>query len=150
MLKGVYFKTLPSENLLYQILKPIDVKEYCWYNVEEQNEVWDENISDLFFKENVYDGETFSRQIASNNFIVFLKLQAYFEKGSFSNINTYEEFQKSNCQMILLIYDCECVEIYSKDQMMLKSIYDQAILNNYTEVKFIDEKNFFRTTMNIL
>lgn len=52
--------------------------------------------------------------------------------------------------MILLIYDCECVEIYSKDQMMLKSIYDQAILNNYTEVEFIDEKNFFRTTMNIL
>ena len=150
MLKGVYFKTLPSENLLYQILKPIDVKGYCWYNVEEQNEVWDENIEDAFFKENLYDGESFLQKITLNHFIVFLKLQAYLEKGSFSNIDTYEEFQKSDCQMILLIYDCECVEIYSKDMTVLKSIYDQALLNNYTEVEFIDEKNFSRTTMNIL
>ena len=151
MTRGVSFD-IPqiTGNSLWQILNCLDVEKYCWYNIDSQNEVWESPHGELFFKKEFYDGEEFLKCIALDHYIIFLKLQAYFDNSNFFDIHTYEEFQKSDCQLLLLINDCEYVEIYAKDQAVIEAIYENALKNNFTKVKYTTESNDGRTKMDVL
>lgn len=85
-----------------------------------------------------------------NHFIVFLKLLAFNKNRRFFNIQTYEEFQNSDCQLLILIYDCQQVEVYAKSQKEIQTIYQNAINNKYIDVTYITNENNKRTQMNIL
>ena len=150
MIRGIFFRALPGKNILWQIFKCIDVEKYSWHNILSQNEVLANYSGGIFFDADYYDGKTFLQNIISEYFIIFLKLQAYFEGGKFYDIHTCEEFLKSDCQLILFVYDCEYVEIYAKDEKDIKAIYENVLTLNYTEVKYITESNYSRTKMDIL
>jgi len=150
MIRGVSFKTIPNSNILRQILNCINVEKFCWYNIESQNEVWANHLGGTSIEKNYYNGKSFLQQINSEHFIIFLKLQAYFGNGNFFDIHTYEDFQRSDCQLLLLMYDCNFVDIYAKDQLDIKAIYENALTNNYTEVEYINESNDGRTKMDVL
>lgn len=132
------------------MLKCIDVKKYNWYNIINQCEVWQNYNGGVSFEKEYYDGKRFLQNIMSEYYIIFLKLQAYFNNGKFSTIHTYKDFQESDCQLLLLIYDCEYVDIYSKDITDLNLLYENALKNNYTETGYITENNDGRTKMDIL
>lgn len=151
MIIGVSFK-IPqaTDNTLWKILKCVEIPKYKWHNIESQNEVWESFQGGMFFKNELYNGNEFLRCIQSNYYIIFLKLQAYFPDGNFFDIHTYQEFQNSDCQLLLLIADCEFVDIYVKDQTVAKSIYKNAVLNQYGEVEYITEFNNSRTKMDVL
>lgn len=151
MFNGVSFK-IPqtTSNILWQILRCIDIEKYRWYNIESQNEVWDSPLGDIFFEKELYDGKSFLKLINLNHYIVFLKLQAYLENGCFYDIHSYAEFETSDCQLLLLIYDCQSVEIYAKDQEVIKDVYENALTNRFTEVQYITESNDSRTKMDVL
>lgn len=151
MIRGVSFK-IPqiSGNVLWQMLKCIDVKKYNWYNIINQCEVWENYNGGVSFEKEYYDGKRFLQNIMSEYYIIFLKLQAYFDNGKFSDIHTYKDFQESDCQLLLLIYDCEYVEIYSKDITDLNLLYENALKNNYIEIGYITGNNDGRTKMDIL
>lgn len=150
MIIGVSFN-IPQEtsDLLFQILSCIKIEEYCWYNIPSQSEVWDCSNNDNFLNEDYYKGESFLNRICSPHFVLFLKLQGYFDTGNFFNINTYEEFCKSDCQILVLIYDCECVEIFSKDSIVTEAFYRNAVSKGFTDVSYITNENNGRTVMNI-
>lgn len=153
MIRGVTFK-IPQkkDNILWKILNCIDVQKYDWYNIESQNESWS-YVNDLeeryFLEENYYDGGSFSQEIFEEHYIIALKLQAYLVGMDFFEIHTYEEFQKSTCQILLLIYDCEFVEIYAKEQNVIIAIYDNAQNNNFIEIEYITDANDGRKIMDI-
>ena len=151
MIRGVYFEIQQTTySDLWQILKCIEIEKYNWYNIDSQNEVRHPPFGELFFKTDYYDGKSFSQLIHSNHYIIFLKLQAYFPNGEQFDIHTYEEFQKSDCQLLLLIADSVFVYIYAKDQNLIKSIFDNASINKYTAVKYITESNDSRTKMDVV
>lgn len=150
MVRGVSFKAIPSSYMLYQILKCISIEKYYWYNIDSQSEVWDKSRGTTFFEKEIYDGKSFFKRINVDHFIIFLKLQAYFTNSSFVDIHNYEEFKRSDCQLILLIYDCQYVEIYAKNQTVSKEILENALTNHYTEIQYITDSNDGRTKMDVL
>ncbi|MCQ4114245.1 DUF2691 family protein [Ruminococcus sp. zg-921] len=149
-MRGISFKITNHNNILYQILNCIDIKKYVWYNIENQNESWENTSKNDLFDSSYYDGENFLKCIQSNHFVVFLKLQAYFENCKFFDIHTYNDFIKSDCQLILLVYDCSSVEIYSKDVNDITAIYNNALKNNYLDINFITDNNDMRKTFDLL
>ena len=151
MIRGISFKIQQAtENVLWKILKCIDIEKYCWHNIESQNEVWDSPLGEVFFETDFYDGKSFLQRIRLDHYIVFLKLQAYFKNGEFYDVHSYEDFQKSDCSLLLLIWDCEFVNIYVKDEIVAKAIYENALSNSYTEVEYITTSNDGRTKMDVL
>lgn len=150
MVRGVSFDMVPSSNALYQILKCFDPEKYYWFNIDSQNEAWDGPKGAPLFERDCYDGRSFVKRIMSEHFIAFLKLQAYFKENAFVDIHSYDEFVKSDCQLLLLIYDCESVDIYAKDLTIIKSIYENALINHFSEIQYITENNDQRTKMDIL
>lgn len=147
---GVSFTIIKTSNPLWQILKCIDVEKYHWYNIENQNESWGENIEDVLFDSVYYNGKDFLETIKSNHFIVFIKLQAYLTKTALFNIQTFDDFINSTCQLVLLIHDCNFVEVYAKDQDIISSIYNNALMNNYLGVNFITWSDNKRYSFDLL
>ena len=62
------------------------------------------------------------------------------------SINNYEDFLKSICILVLFITDNEFVEIYSKDENILKVIYENALENEFSDIKYITENDSKRKT----
>ncbi len=150
MIRGVSFKVLPSKRILWKILKCLDIKKYCWYNIVDQCEVWANYSGGICFEKGYYDGKCFLQNIMSDHFVIFLKLQAYKENGNFFELHTYDEFQKSDCQILILINDCEFVEIYVKDIFHAKLIYQNAAKEGFKDIRYITESNDSRTKMDLV
>lgn len=55
-----------------------------------------------------------------------LVLHLYPEGVSVEKIDTYEDFKKSNCEMILLLYDSYYLEIYAKKPLWIQKLYENA------------------------
>lgn len=150
IIRGITFSVESEKSVLYEILKCIDIVNYCWYNIYEQNEVWNNKTKEEFFEKDYYDGNDFENVIQSEYCIIFYKVQAYLKKGNFNNIHTFQEFLESECQILLLIYDCSFVEIYVKDSVVLNNLYHNAIKNGYKKVRYITDENDNRTRMDVL
>lgn len=151
MIRGVLFK-IPqlTTNTLGKIFNAVDVNRYYWCVIQSQTETWNNSLEDDLFARKCYTGEEFSKCIQSNHYIVFLKLQAYCTYSDFENISEYDAYMKSDCQLILLVYDCEYVELYSKDHSIINSVYQRAVTNAYSEIEFIIDSIDGRKKMDIL
>jgi len=62
-------------------------------------------------------------------------------------IDTYSDFLKSRCEMILLIYDCYYAEIYCKNILWLNTIFDTLQKDPQVSVHKKFESTDTRTTM---
>ncbi|MBR0302462.1 MAG: DUF2691 family protein, partial [Clostridia bacterium] len=127
MIVGINF-IIPQVNdtLLWKILNPIDPSNYYWYIDKSQTEVWNEDGSNDLFEKETYTGIDFSNHIKCKHKIIFLKAIANSFNVCEKTILTYEDFLRSDCQLVLLIYDCEFVEIYSKSFELLSIIENNA------------------------
>lgn len=120
MVRGVSFKVEKKEDrILEEILKGINVLDYNWYNIESQMEAWcfeDEGETE-FLADTYYSGKELLKDISKNHYVIFLKLEAYPKKTYDFDQHTLEEFQSSECKILLLIYDCRYVEIFAKEKI---------------------------------
>ena len=62
-------------------------------------------------------------------------------------IDNYEDFQKSGCEMLVLLYDACYLEIYCKDQQLIQQIYNLAFDIQDTIIEKKYDSNDTRTTM---
>ena len=115
---------------------------YEWY-ISESDIV---HNNDSFFLDEKYTGAQM-KELFENYFdlIIFLNAQGYKSGAKKSKILEYLDFKKSNCELLLLIYDADYVEIYSKDESLLKRLS----LKYSNDVKVKTEKNDNRTKMEL-
>lgn len=150
MIRGISFQIPQANtNTLYKILNGLNITEYDWQYIADQSEVWDVSSTKDFFLQTYYTGDSFLNLIQQNHYIIFLKLQAYLQPDQPENIHTYSDFIKSNCQLLLLIYDCEYVEIYAKSQTAIAAIQRSIQENGWQETCIITDYNDRRTKMDI-
>ena len=76
-----------------------------------------------------------------------LVLHLYPENADYQEIDYYEDFLKSNCEMIILLYDFYYMEVYCKNELWLNSLMQtaMAIPNAVVEKKY--EHTDTRTSM---
>ncbi len=151
MIRGVHFK-IPQkmDNIIFNILCCLNVESYYWFKISSQTEVWGEQIEKDFFEKEFYKGDGFINIIKNKHRIIFLKIQAYSKECDIKNIHTYKEFVDSNCDIIILIYDCEFVEIYSKNESTSILLFRRAKALGYKSCGYITDDNDSRTKMDVL
>ena len=150
MIRGISFQ-IPqrSANTLWKIFGNTLAETFVWRVIRAQTEVWNENRECELFQKEYYASEDFLELIHREHFVVFLKIQAYDHTDTV-NIESYEAFMQSDCQMVMLVYDCEYVEIYSKRKDVIDGIYQNISANGYKNIEYITDTNDRRTTMNVL
>lgn len=121
--------------ILYKIFEDLDLSNSIIKICDE--EVINENNDD-FFEKTLYSFSEFQKKILETKcYPIFLNLQVYDLKYDSIDIENYDDFLKSNCQLILFITDNTFVEIYSKNIKALESIKKNAIKNNFSNLQCI-------------
>ena len=151
MIRGVSF-TINRQvgDILHSMLSEIDAEKYYWHIVLSQTEALDELFENTIFLSEYYDGKAILGCNFHNSHIVFLKLEAYFEKKCANPILSYTDFQESDCQLLLLINDCENAELYVKSESLLHSAEKCIQKHHCYPYSFITDENDKRIKMNVL
>ncbi|MDP4120586.1 MAG: DUF2691 family protein [Bacillota bacterium] len=139
MIRGLTFK-VPNKHgsILYDILQDIEVQKYTWKIDEEEIYIKDESL----FPNDIVDGIEFEKRIMyPSYYVIFVNLQAYAVYSDFNDINSYEDFTKSECEILILVTDSIFVDVYVKDIKIIERIKSNAIKNNFSEINYISEKN---------
>ncbi|MGF9977993.1 DUF2691 family protein [Viridibacillus arvi] len=153
MKRGISFE-IPNEygTLLGEVLKPIDTTVFSWRigNGESYIVLNDELDKELFSEDRKEIEGAELKNILENNiyYIIFADLQAYTD-GEFSDIETYEEFIESQCEIVLLVVDSCYVTIYCKNKETIELLYKNAAECGYEDIKYITEVNDTRTRLSV-
>ena len=139
---GVKFKIENEyDNIFYKIFKNIDFHEYDWNIVED--EIYSQTGKNYFDKAH-YLNDEFQKLIEYGIYYpVFANIQIYRKQDEVEDIETYSDFINSKCQLVLFITDNEFVDIYSKNENWLNTIYQNAIDNNFENLQYMENNNSY-------
>ncbi|WP_214700808.1 MULTISPECIES: DUF2691 family protein [unclassified Exiguobacterium] len=147
MRRGIRFK-IPNQygQFLQVILSPIPLDQYRWKVVDEESYiVKDEQLDRLLFLDStVIDGRQLNELIIQQHYLIFVDIKAFHPNVS-TEVETYEDFLRSTCEFALIVTDSQDVTIYCKDQQMLGSLYQNAILHGFEDIAYITSNNDSRT-----
>ncbi|MGH1286074.1 DUF2691 family protein [Bacillus toyonensis] len=153
MKRGI-FVDIPNEytNLLWKVLKPIDITLFDWRveNEESYLVVRDGLGSELFSEDKkIMNGLEFKKIIKDNiYYLIFADLKAYPKGEVLGEIETYEEFKESKCEVVVLVADGDYIQIYAKDQEAIELMYENA-LNQGPYIEYVTGENDGRTRLSV-
>ncbi len=150
--RGIRFK-IPNTygRFLADMLSPVDIPAYSWFvGGEESYRVKNSALDQPLFPEATeMDGETFSDSIHQDEqYLIFVNVKA-FSKEPVKDIETYEAFRDSNCELALLIVDSTFVDIYCKDEPLLESLYQHTLTCGFEDVSYLTHANDTRTSLTV-
>lgn len=151
-IRGISFEldSSLSEDFLVELFGLINASQFYWHVIQAQTEALDGLFQNDLFSKGYYRGLDLPNCNFKDSNIIFLKLQGYAYKCISNSIHTYADFQQSNCQLLLLIYDCRNLELYSKDIGIIQAIQSNLLKCGYEHFKIITDANDSRTKMDIL
>ncbi|MCI3986008.1 DUF2691 family protein [Bacillus vallismortis] len=99
------------------MLQPLDISNYMWLTSGESYFVIDEELDneELFNDYAIVEGTDFANRLETN-------LQAFPFGKTVDQVETYEEFVDSDCELVLLLADSSYVEIYCKDRNAIEKL----------------------------
>lgn len=124
---------------LHKMLNGIDFLKYQWQIYADQ----------IFYKENgnldqgifnacVLSGEEFIKCISRNSYwFIFVDIKAYKVGSESAEIETFEDFISSDCELVLLCTDSSYIEIYCKDKEILDMIYNNCTGDEFDKVQYV-------------
>ncbi|MCD1261412.1 DUF2691 family protein [Paenibacillus athensensis] len=151
-MRGISFE-IPNEygKWLFDVLKPFDCKDYNWLVGAGEEYKWQENDLKPLFADDVdiLEGEDLLQIIDSEEpqYIIFADLKAFPIGKQISQIDKYEDFLESDCELILLIVDSTYTSIYCKDVEVLNLLYANAKMIKVDSLAYITDDNDFRKTL---
>ncbi|CAM4481294.1 MULTISPECIES: DUF2691 family protein [Bacillus] len=151
--RGVSFQ-IPNEygNFLWRILQPVEIANYRWQTSGESYFVVEGELEDeeLFHDYAIAEGAVFEQQLKTNQYYtIFVELKAFPYGKMVNQVNTYEEFADSDCELVLLIADNSYVSIYCKNKKIIEKLYFNALQNDFEDVQFITDENDTRTSLTV-
>ncbi|PFL24845.1 hypothetical protein COJ07_04270 [Bacillus cereus] len=145
---------IPNEydNLLWKVLMPIDISLFDWWvGSEESYLVARGGLDEALFPEepSIVEGADLKRLFKDNiYYVIFADLKAYPKGEEVVDIETYEEFKESKCELVLLVADCTYVTVYAKDQEAIELMYENAIDQGFY-VEYVTDENDGRTRLSV-
>ncbi|RAV21517.1 DUF2691 family protein [Paenibacillus contaminans] len=153
-MRGISFE-IPNEygKWLPNILKPIDCKEYNWIiGAGEEYKLQDNDLVSLFPDDvDILKGKELLQFIDTTEpqYIIFADLKAFPLESNLLEIDSYEDFLISDCELILLIVDSVYTSLYCKDVETLNELYANASSLNVDSLTYITDDNNFSKKLKV-
>lgn len=136
---GIRFE-IPNSwgNYLGIMLDKVITKNFIWKTFDE--EILLTNEKDLFDRD-IYDDTNFRNIILNSKYYIIHGNILAFKSRNFKIIHNYQEFIESDCEILIVIVDSTFVDIYAKENSILKELERNAIRNNFKNIKYIYDDN---------
>ncbi|WP_408638356.1 DUF2691 family protein [Paenibacillus aestuarii] len=132
-------------------MKPFERKKYNWLVGAGEEYKWQDTDLKPIFPDNVniLNGEELLQFINTDvsQYIIFTDLKAFPIGSHILKIDKYEEFIKSDCELILLSVDSSYTSIYCKDPKLLSELYVNMESLKVDKLSYITDENDFRSTV---
>ncbi|MEK3828487.1 DUF2691 family protein [Paenibacillus sp. FSL K6-1558] len=154
MKRGIQFQ-IPNEygSFLGEILKPIKIADYDWFvGGEESYLVVENSLGESLFPDRVMGmaGEELQTMIDDNKYyLIFANLKAYPRGTAIIDIETYEDYVESDCQLALLVIDSSYVAVYIKDAEIREEMLEHIKRIRYEALDYITDDNDVRTKLSV-
>ena len=115
-------------NYLEKIFSPVHLLQYKW-EILTDDILYRENgqLEQGLFEIGFLDGDSFKKAISrENHYLIFVDIRAYPCNANIANIQTFEDFMKSECQILFMCWDSSYVNIYCKDKKILEALYSNC------------------------
>ena len=131
--------------ILYDILKRVNIDQYFWavdclFLID--------NEPDDSLVEGIYLPNEFKDAIAKEHIPLFIRIRAYPLKWygqEIEEVEDYQCFMKSRCEIVLLCSDGGYYEIYAKNPDVLQSIRESCQRIKHNQLEYITDQNDGRT-----
>lgn len=123
---------------LLKIFKEIDLLNYD-FEIISDDILYKENgdIKQGLFGSDWLTGQEFFNYISKEQYyLIFTDIKAYPSNKEHTEINTFEDFLKSNCIIVFLCVDSSFIEVYCKDRYLLETIYNNCVGDDFEKVEF--------------
>ncbi len=107
------FSKISFDTIFHNVLE-----KYVWDILEDEVHLND----DIAQLTSPASGTDLINILEKSHNIVFLNLRGYNDDQNFETIDTYDDFERGECKIIILIADCNFVEIYLKNEEDLNTI----------------------------
>lgn len=97
--------------------------------------------------ENSIDFEQFKELNAISRGYLWLLMHIYPKDVTVKSIDTYGDFLKSDCEMIVLLYDSAYVDVYCKNKEWIEKMYNKLRTIAGSEFDLITDDNDMRIGM---
>lgn len=145
-MRGIKFEIPNSRgSFISEILNGLCVEQYVWKISEDQVSFGEGNL----FLSEVLNGQNFKETIYYSPYkIFFVNLQAYpigSKLNELNELNSYEDFLKSDCEIAMFICDSSFVDVYVKNEKIINKIKYNSEQCDFKEIDYITDENDLNT-----
>jgi hypothetical protein len=150
---GITFK-LKNEynNFLSKIFDNIGVDNFKWNITDNEIIYKDENnhLSTSIFNEDTMNGSNFLKCIEIEKYyLVYADIKAFNNKTKIINIETYNDFINSDCEIALFCTDTVDVELYCKSKIILDKIIENCTRFGFDDLQILTKDKDNRTKFSV-
>lgn len=135
--------------LLMIFFKGILIENYIWSFGRSEIYVYNQNKEYHKLSKQTIDGENLKDILCKIYLIVFADIKAFPNQQDICNVNNYSQFLHSSCEIALFISDCNYVEIYSKQEINCRIIFNNVNQLHCNHIEYITDNNDCRTTFSV-
>lgn len=139
-------------NFLFKILDKIGAEDFVWH-IYDNEIIYKNNVNHLntsIFQEDILDGTNFLNCIKIEKYyLVYADIKAYRKKKEITFIETYKDFLESSCEIALFCSDTTNIEVYCKDEDILRKIIENCKYAGLDDFYVITKGNNYRTNFSI-
>lgn len=140
MLRGVSFQDGNAEVFFRSLNELMDISMYDWC-------IDDVELNYFYYRPGRYSGSELKNALATLSSLSFVRIRRYPIGAPVDDIDSYEDYLESDCDMIILFYDGGFYETYEKDEDMIRNMFKFCIENGFKKVEVVDDHNDCRSCM---
>ncbi len=147
-MRGISFEVYSDKSsILAIVLDGININNFYWSITED--EIYFKDGEELFEEKQV-TGKYFLDKITQLGYsVIFANIKAYPDENISSEINNYENYLTSKCELIILCYDVFYFEVYSKNKNIIKIIKLNCLKEGFDNIEYITDENDCRTIFSV-
>lgn len=130
MLRGVSFEENNAGNVFCHLSTAIDILPYDWY-------IDDVDLNYFYFRPGKYSGKEFNDALNSISELSFARIRRYPVAAQVDCIDEYDDFAKSDCDLLMLFYDGGFYEVYAKKKETISGLMDFCLKSGFEKVEYI-------------
>ncbi|WP_143318592.1 DUF2691 family protein, partial [Clostridium sp. HBUAS56017] len=94
------------------------------------------------FENSIVNGQEFFRCIQLKDYyLIFADIKAFKNESEITNVDTYDDFINSNCEIALFCTDTIDVELYCKNKVILYNIINNCKNFGVDDIQVLSREN---------
>lgn len=135
---GLEFEFIDGDNILEKICEIAELNNY-WLHIENDDIHYNKNNHyNILELPKIISGSDFILKLKAFEFyLISIEIKAFSNKDKIVEIKSYKDFINSNCDFILLNYDCNNFRVFCKNSLKLNRIYNYLLNNNIVNLRYL-------------